>query len=342
MNKTTLYWTCQVIGWGAYGCLEIILYSTANGFDVAKIVGETFLVTFYIISSHVLRYLILRLRLIELRWFQVIPRILGLIAGLAAVNYFFLVIVSFSTADLLPSQEMNIISFIVNFSVSSALYFVWSLVYLTFLYIERYNKSLQYEAAAIEIELRNLKSQLNPHFIFNALNSIRALIDEDPRRSKNAITQLSNLLRNSLRTDSKRLVPFKEEMATVMDYLELESIRYEERLRTNLNLHPRSEEFQLPPLMIQTLVENGIKHGIANLTDGGIIDIRTDVREDVLRVEIRNSGQYKNGVKLDVGYGLLNTKKRLDLLYGRDGYFHITNEDNKTVLTTIEVPKRIG
>lgn len=312
-----------------------------NGMDLSKIVGEVFLVAFYIISSHALRYMILRLGFINLRWFQVIPRLLGLIGVLAVVNYFFLVLVSFSTAGLLPSEQLNIISFVVNFAVSTALYFVWSLVYLSFLYIERYNKSLQYEAAAREIELKNLKSQLNPHFIFNALNSIRALIDENPPRSKNAVTQLSNILRNSLRTDSKRLVPFKEEMATVMDYLELESIRYEERLKTNLDVHPRSEEFQLPPLMIQTLVENGIKHGIANLTNGGMIGIRTDVKGDKLRVEIRNSGQYRNGVKLDVGYGLLNTKKRLELLYGREGYFHITNEDKTTVLTTIEVPKKL-
>ncbi len=339
MNKSTLYWTCQVIGWGTYGCLEVILYFAANGFDLSKVVGEIFMVTFYIVSSHILRYLILRLGLLEFRWFQVIPRLWGLIGALAVVNYFFLVAVSFSTSDFLPSQELNIVSFVVNFAVSSALYFVWSLVYLSFLYVERYNKSLQYEMAAREIELQNLKSQLNPHFIFNALNSIRALIDENPPRSKNAITQLSNILRNSLRTDSKRLVPFKEEMATVMDYLELESIRYEERLKTKVHLHPDSEDFQLPPLMIQTLVENGIKHGIANLTAGGTIDIRTDVVNDTLRIEIRNSGQYHNGVKLDVGYGLLNTKKRLDLLYGRESYFHITNEDNETVLTTVEVPR---
>ena len=112
-----------------------------------------------------------------------------------------------------------------------------------------------------------LKSQLNPHFIFNALNSIRALVDENPGKSKNAITQLSNILRNSLQIDKNRLTSFTDEMKTVQDYLELESIRFEERLEVDIKLHPNSDQFQIPPLMIQTLVENSIKHGISNLKE---------------------------------------------------------------------------
>src|SRR5690606_9097471 len=139
--------------------------------------------------------------------------------------------------------------------------FIWTMIYLTFHYFERYNKSLKYEAAAREIELSNLRSQLNPHFIFNALNSIRALVDEDPAKSKEAITQLSGILRNSLMVDRQRLVAFSDEVNTVQDYLALESIRYEERLETRLDLDPQSAKYLIPPLMIQTLVENGIKHG---------------------------------------------------------------------------------
>ena len=135
----------------------------------------------------------------------------------------------------------------------------------------------------IEIELNNLKSQLNPHFIFNALNSIRALVDENPLKSKQAINQLSNILRNSLASDKKGLTKFEDELKIVKDYLGLESIRFEERLKTEFDIHPESQKFLVPPLMIQTLVENGIKHGISKLTPGGVIQLKTFVDEQSLK-----------------------------------------------------------
>ena len=92
-----------------------------------------------------------------------------------------------------------------------------------------------------EIELEHLKSQLNPHFIFNALNSIRALVDENPKKSKNAITQLSNILRNSLVGEKRKLTKFEDELGTVKDYLALESTRFEERLTTNFDIHQQSK-----------------------------------------------------------------------------------------------------
>ena len=341
MKKQNLYWLCQILAWSLYGILEIILYSSANTLDASKIVGEFFIVGFYIISTHALREIIIRARVIQFRWFQVLPRVFLLILLFAFANYFFLLGVSYLTDTLDFNRDLSLVSLIVNVVISMILYFIWTLAYMSFLYIERFNKSLQHQAIAREVELSNLKSQLNPHFIFNALNSIRALVDENPRRSKDAITQLSNILRNSLRSDSHKLIPFDQEMTTVNDYLSLESIRYEERLKTKYNIHPDSNRFQIPPLMIQTLVENGIKHGIASLKEGGTISITTDVVENTLKLDIRNSGQYKNGVKLNVGYGLLNTKKRLDLIYGNEADFKISNENENTVLTSIRIPENI-
>src|SRR5690606_5122792 len=137
-------------------------------------------------------------------------------------------------------------------------FFLWFVLYFSYHYFDQYNKSLKYEASMVQIELNNLKSQLNPHFIFNALNSIRALVDENPEKSKQAINQLSNILRNSLATDKKRLTKFGDELKIVRDYLGLENIRFEERLKTRFDIDPQSHRFNVPPLMIQTLVENGI------------------------------------------------------------------------------------
>ncbi|MCB0490571.1 MAG: histidine kinase, partial [Cyclobacteriaceae bacterium] len=201
------------------------------------------------------------------------------------------------------------------------------------------NKSLKLEAYAREIELNNLKSQLNPHFIFNALNSIRALVDENPAKSKHAINQLSSILRNSLVTEKRELTRFQDELKVVKDYLGLESIRFEERLHTEFIIDPNSKEFLVPPLMIQTLVENGIKHGISRLTEGGLIQIKTSIENDRLQIQIRNSGKYINGVKrTSGGMGLENTKQRLRLIYGDAASFRILNENDSFVLTEINIP----
>lgn len=225
--------------------------------------------------------------------------------------------------------------------VYAVLFFLWYVLYFTYHYFDRYNKSLKYEASMVQIELNNLKSQLNPHFIFNALNSIRALVDENPVKSKQAINQLSNILRNSLATDKKGLTRFEDELKIVRDYLGLEHIRFEERLRAEFDIDPESHRFYVPPLMIQTLVENGIKHGISRLTEGGIIAVKTRVENNRLRIQIRNSGRLVNGEKRkNAGLGIANTIQRLRLLYGDQASFRIVNENDNFVLTEIVIPQK--
>ena len=288
---------------------------------------------FYILSTHFLRLGIKRRDWFSLTWNRLIPRVLLATFVLSVVNSSinYLLVKGFTSR---PATDLLALIF-----VSLIVYVLWVLIYFVFHYFESYRKSLQYEAAMNEIELNNLKSQLNPHFIFNALNSIRALVDENPSKSKDAITQLSNILRNSLALDKKKLVPFVHEIQTVKDYLALESIRYEHRLSTEIDLHPHSSQFDIPPMMIQTLVENGIKHGIANLKKGGEISIKTDVSDSRFLIQIRNSGQYLNGQVTRSGYGLANTRKRLKLIYGESADFNIGNEDSDTVLTEIVIPE---
>ena len=129
----------------------------------------------------------------------------------------------------------------------------------------------------------------------------------------------------------------------VKDYLGLESIRFEERLKTEFSIHPESQKFLVPPLMIQTLVENGIKHGISKLTPGGIIQLQTDIVDHRLRIRIRNSGHMVNGAKRSKsGLGLKNTVQRLKLIYGDDASFKIVNENDNFVLTELVIPQNNG
>jgi sensor histidine kinase YesM len=346
VNKQRLYWTLQVGGWSIYAILQISFFIFSN----ESISGRRFF--FFILESgiglfltHLFRYLIVyQFKWMSLPLPKLIPRVLFLLSLLAITAYFFqqvAIIVSGRTFSL--EQALQTDQIILGWSFFAIVFFIWTLFYFTYYFVEQYNKSIKYEASRIEIELSNLKSQLNPHFIFNALNSIRALVDENPKKSKQAINYLSNILRNSLAVDRIGLTNFEDELKIVKDYLSLESIRFEERLKTEFDIHPDSNQFLVPPLMIQTLVENGIKHGISKLTEGGTITLQTIVEDATLIIRIRNSGQYQayhvNGIKRKGGLGLKNTAQRLKLLYGENASFKIENESDTFVLTEIIIPQ---
>ncbi|MEQ8304089.1 MAG: histidine kinase [Cyclobacteriaceae bacterium] len=342
LNKQKLYWTLQFGGWTMYALVQIgfsLVAASGSGVSKERIIFLGYEAVLCFLVSHGYRYLINRWKWLNLGMQRLIPKVIVSVFGLGLIIYVLRILVSiplglFSLDVVLDPQ--NILAFTFIYAI---IFFLWSALYFVYNYFERYNKSLKLEAYAREIELKNLKSQLNPHFIFNALNSIRALVDENPANSKQAINQLSSILRNSLVAEKRGLTRFKDELKVVKDYLGLESIRFEERLRTEFIIDPESKEFLVPPLMIQTLVENGIKHGISRLTEGGLIQIQTAIENGKLKIQIRNSGQYINGVKRNSsGLGLENTKQRLRLVYGDAASFRILTENDNFVLTEIIIP----
>jgi two-component system, LytTR family, sensor kinase len=346
VNKKRLYWTLQITGWLIYALLQIIVYSFSNdsGIPVRRII---FFITEALLclgTTHLFRHYVIQSRWLSLNVPSMVIRVVPTIFALGFSIYFLRVPVSI-LLDVVNVQRLALdLGQVFGFGMFYVfLLFLWSLFYFVYHYIARYNKSLQYEASMIEIELNNLKNQLNPHFIFNALNSIRALVDENPTKSKQAINHLSNILRNSLTFEKKGLTGFDEELKIVKDYLSLESIRFEERLKTELDIHVESSKFLVPPFMIQTLVENGIKHGISKLTEGGTIHLKTVVEKNRLKIQIRNSGHLINGARKGKfsGTGIKNTTQRLKLLYGDEASFKIVNENNNFVLTEIIIPKAV-
>jgi two-component system LytT family sensor kinase len=341
-NKKRLYWTLQIVLWASYALLQIIVYSIEKDIPTRRIIFFTVEAILCFGVTHMFRFVVNKLKWLNLSIPKMIPRVLASVFVMGFAIYFLRVPPSVAL-DVVNVQRLALDpKEILGFGLWYVfLMFVWALFYFTYHYIERYNKSLKYEASMIEIELNNLKNQLNPHFIFNALNSIRALVDENPLKSKQAINQLSNILRNSLTFEKKGLTKFDDEMKIVNDYLGLESIRFEERLKTEIEIQPGSNNFLVPPFMIQTLVENGIKHGISKLTQGGIIQVKTLVDKNRLKIQIRNSGHMINGAKRtkSAGTGIANTKHRLKLLYGDDASFRIVNENNNFVLTEIIIPQ---
>ncbi len=345
VEKPRLYWTLQVGGWAVYATVQIFFSVLAaheqrvSGQRVGFLICEALICLFL---THGYRSLMNRWRWMSHSIAWLIPRVIISVFCMGLITYFLRMPFSMALGlyrGPIAFQIQNILGQSFYYAI---IFFLWTVFYFIYNYFERYNKSLKLEASIREVELTHLKSQLNPHFIFNALNSIRALVDENPRKSKEAINQLSNILRNSLVTEKKELTAFDNEWKIVKDYLGLESIRFEERLKTEFDIDPESNQFMVPPLMIQTLVENGIKHGISKLKEGGLIQVHTRVDHDYLKISIRNSGQFHlNGSKnkkKSGGLGLENTRQRLKLIYGTEATFRILSENENFVLTEIIIP----
>jgi hypothetical protein len=339
-NKKKLYWILQIGGWGAYAAFSLAVGLLSAPSDAAAlnawistVIFETLLL---LLLTQFYRWVIIKEGWLTKPVSLVLPRMLLMLLicslPIYPIKMGFTWLVGIYSSNLWEMLVVNIITYI-------SFPFLWTVFYFVYHYLERYNQSLKYEAAMREVELAQLKSQLNPHFIFNALNSIRALVDEDPKKSKMAINQLSNILRKSLRYDNTGLTKFEDEYRTVKDYLDLESTRFEERLQTDFDIHPESFDYLVPPLMLQTLVENGIKHGISNLKKGGTIRLKTFVEDNMMHIQIRNTGQIVNGSVPKSGTGIKNTKQRLKLIYGNYADFKIFNENSHTVLTIVKIPK---
>jgi two-component system LytT family sensor kinase len=339
VQKHRLYWTLQIGGWLLYALVQIIASALASGnVSTNRIIFLLYEALICLVVTHIFRYYLGKLHWLYFSLPRLIPSILISVCVLAIIIYFLRMPASLLLGFYNERVAFDLKHIFGLTSIYSLILFLWSILYFTYHYFERYSTSLKYDASMIEIELNNLKSQLNPHFIFNALNSIRALVDENPMKSKQAINQLSNILRNSLASDKKGLTNFDDEFKTVQDYLGLESIRFEERLKIDFEIDPKSQHFLVPSLMIQTLVENGIKHGISKLTSGGIIQVKTFAENSRLKIQIRNSGRLVESKK-PKGLGLKNTIQRLKLIYGDEATFRIVNENDNFVLTEIIVPQ---
>ena len=169
------------------------------------------------------------------------------------------------------------------------------------------------------------------------MNGIRALIDENPTRARRAVTELSNILRSSLKAEKGEFVNFGDELKIVKDYLALENMRFEDRLQIEYDIDEDTLEQQVPPMMLQTLVENAIKHGISKQMKGGMVKIISDFTENFHELAVQNTG-YLNGHASSKGFGLSSTQDRLSLLYGEKAQFQIRQLNPNLVDAKVLIP----
>lgn len=176
--------------------------------------------------------------------------------------------------------------------------------------------SRQAELLSREAELKAIKAQVNPHFLFNSLNSISALTTIDPSKAREMCIRLSDFLRASLRLGERASIPFSEELALTRSYLDVEQVRFGQRLRVSQRFDPVCEDFEVPPLLVQPLVENAIKHGIATLTDGGEIAMTGERVQDNIQVTIENPFDPDAPAARRNGFGLASVRNRMYARYG--------------------------
>ncbi len=197
----------------------------------------------------------------------------------------------------------------------------------------------QMKLALSEAELRALESQLNPHFLFNCLNSIRGMVSEDPPQAQDMITRLANILRYNLQRDRHHTVPLASEVEIVSDYLALESIRFESRLRVRIDIDEAAREVPVPPMLLQTLVENAIKHGVEDLPSGSEISIRASLENSSLRIAVENAGVLTEPQTSSPRIGLVNARERLRILYGERAALQLAPSPNGRVAATVLIPR---
>lgn len=196
------------------------------------------------------------------------------------------------------------------------------------------------EILSREAELKALKAQVNPHFLFNSLNSISALTTIDPGKAREMCIRLSEFLRNSLRLGERTSVPFAEELALTRTYLEVEQVRFGQRLRVSQSFDTGCTDCDVPPLVVQPLIENAIKHGIATLVEGGEISMTGRRTREAVRITIENPFDPDAPEARKNGFGLISVRNRLYARYGETARMDIQVERNRyrVVLTLPCIP----
>ncbi len=343
----SLYWKCQIIGWSVasmyWGLMGLIGTNFSIILALLHFIGDLLI---YITPTHFYRNFSVRHQ-----WHTLSPKslLIRIIPAVILLGFTFMVLTvlktylvrlwlepGFSETFRQYADSHGPVTFVTGIRLMS----IWVLAYYLYHYAQREitatRESDRLAIIAKDAQLNHLAAQLNPHFFFNSLNNIKALVIENPHAARRSIDLLSDLLRTSLYDRKTALISLKEEMTLINDYLELEKMRFEKRLHTVIEVDDRFWETLVLPLSIQTLVENAIKHGIAQRKSGGTIHIRVEQKDEFLKTTIQNPG--KLNADQSKGLGIKNLTERLRLQFNGKAAFQLTEQPDDTVLATILTP----
>lgn len=340
LSRSASYVLLQCSGWGLlYALLSLLIYNRPV-FVATELLYGAVLVGSTGLGSHLLRSLYRR----KLQQAGVVRQATSLLIGsivVAAVATFLLLLVFFLLSltqysfPVPAAQRWFVIKHIFsgNFLNMLLAMSLWSALYFA---ITKVRQLRQTTALLQASQLDALLNQLQPHFLFNALNNIRALILEDPEKAREMLSVLADMLRYNLDPRAGVKVPLAQELEVVQHYLALCSIQFEQRLRYQQQIPEACLALAVPRLLLQLCVENAIKHGISQLPAGGCIAISARITDNQLCLTVSNDGQLKSGIA-GTGVGLANIRQRLALLYQGRASLQLTQQQHQ-VLTEICLP----
>jgi two-component system, LytTR family, sensor kinase len=332
-----VYWLCQLLGWGGMVAIEVTNYT----FFIVRVFDWSFVFLFS--YGAIVGILLTHLFKIVIRRTPVFTKSNTYIWSVALISSFIISLLQ-NLFNLVPYyilsggilyEAFEPISFFAGIINWMRYVGVWIIIYFLYKLLDRKREieegKLKSENLARTTELELLKTQLNPHFLFNSLNSIKALVTIDPEKSKDAIVKLSELLRFTLNYSMQELIPFNDELQEVKKYLALEQIRFGERLSISYKVDDTVLNRLIPPTMLLSMAENAIKHGIAKQSGLGILTIESSLLNNSHLIKMTNTGVLVNNGSN--GIGLRNIRKRLESLYGNGAELSLRQEADNVVVT---------
>jgi LytS/YehU family sensor histidine kinase len=338
------YSICQLAGWGGvalFGRIMEALQALASpateqlqdhGFlPLTCVAGLT--------ASHVMRLLIRRGH-----WLEMPPAKLILRYALAlAVSTLLLSLIGVLFFKSPTARESRTETFTIAMMINSSLMGAWMAIYFLFHFYEAFHRAREEQVllreAVTRSQLEALRLQLNPHFLFNALNSIRALIPPAAPEAREGVTRLAGVLRSTLLGKTMETISFARELEVVRDYLAIEKLRFADHLRIVEDIDPALDPIPIPPLMLLTLVENAIKHGVQLHEQAAALSLAGSLADGIVTLFVESPGsESQSSAHSSLGIGLRNVRERLHLIYGSAASAVLEAVSESTMRCTLRYP----
>jgi LytS/YehU family sensor histidine kinase len=337
------YWLCQCAGWGILTTMSLISSGQGALEPMLRMSAVKLLVMINgLLLSHCWRLFLRRHGWIDRNGAAPVPRIVLGVMVMSMLQVAFLVSADVLIRNGILIDDEDAPAVIIGLCVLwSAVFLMWTLMYALVLSRRRALRfeleKLELEVGVKDAELRALQAQVNPHFFFNSLNSIRALIYQDRDTAAQAVGQLAGLMRHSLRSGQAPTVRLADEVAAVHAYLAIERYRFEERLQAQVDIAPGLDEVALPPMALQTLVENAVKHGVEAALGACSVVVTARRQGEQVILSVANQGRLQ-AASASTRLGLANTGKRLALLFGPAASCTL-REDDGWVVAQVVLPQ---
>ena len=321
-HRSNMFWWCQLIGWGAFGLFNMTVRGYFSHFGIGELVNSLALVFAFVVSTSFLRLYFQRFLRADSTFVNLVQIF---VASLISAILTELIV----AAILLPNQERLFGAPIENawqqilLSMPNIIFFtlLWSAVYIVvrrqrqLRHSKRETEQLNTSLKAAQLDV--LINQLNPHFVFNAINNIRALILEDKQKARDCLADLSEVMRVTMQVKQDKVWAFEEELALAESYISLNKLQLEERLTVDWQIDNNTLHQPFPCMMLQLLLENAIKHGVNQRLEGGEVLVKTSQHGGQFSLVVTNPGQICNSTPHS-GVGLSNISARLQLMHQHD------------------------